>query len=110
VTGGLIRTGLCSAATFTLMEGNWSVLIRETSGGTVTLTGPGAATMPVTDITFNTSDMSAISGGSGWNLGRYLIDTPSGIADFRLGGTLHVAADQTPGVYDGTIVVEVQFD
>ena len=111
VTGGLIRTGACRGAMFVVMgRRNWRVRIRELSGGSVTLNGPAGATMQVTDLTFSRSGMHSVNGGNGWNLGRWEIDTPSGIAQFRLGGTLHVAAAQPAGVYTGTIVVQVQFN
>ncbi len=46
---------------------------------------------------------STNGGGSGWNLGRYTINTANGITEFRLGGILHVAAAQPAGVYHGTV-------
>lgn len=110
-TGGLIRTGVCRAARFSIYgRRNWRVRIRETNGGVVTLNGPAGATMTMDTLTINPVDMSPISGGNGWNLGRYQIDTDSGITEFYLGGTLHVGAAQTAGVYNGTVVIQVQFN
>jgi hypothetical protein len=110
-TGGLIRTGVCSAAGFAIYgRRNLRVRIRETSGGAVTLNGPAGATMTMNNITIGTVDMTAIGGGNGWNLGRYNIDSSNGITEFYLGGTLNVGVAQTPGVYTGTLVVQVQFN
>jgi hypothetical protein len=110
-TGGLVRTGPCVAAEFAVMERrNGRLRIRENNGGVVTLGGPGGATMTMTGITISAIDMSPVSGANGWNLGRYQIDSNSGIARFRLGGTLNVGAAQAPGAYSGTIVVETNFN
>ena len=110
-TGGLIRTGVCRAARFGIYgRRNWRVRIRETNGGVVTLNGPAGATMTMNTITIDPVDMSPTNGGNGWNLGRFLIDNDSGIAEFYLGGTLNVGVAQAPGVYTGTLVIQVQFN
>jgi hypothetical protein len=110
-TGGLVRTGVCRAARFTIYgKKNWKVRIRENNGGVVTLNGPLGATMTMNAITIGTADMTPVNGGNGWNLGRYNIDNNTGITEFWLGGTLNVGVAQTPGVYTGTVVVQVQFN
>jgi hypothetical protein len=110
-TGGLVRSGLCRAAGFSIFgRRNWRTRIRETNGGTVTLTGPGGATMTMDTITIAYSGMSPSNGANGWNLGRYNIDSGNGIANFWLGGRLNVGAAQAPGVYHGTLVVQIQFN
>jgi hypothetical protein len=111
VTGGLIRTGVCRAARFSLLaRRNNRFRIRENSGGTVVLTGPAGNTMTVTNITFAGSNITSVNGANGWNLGNYRLDANSGIGEFWLGGTLHVAARQVAGIYRGVIVIDVQLN
>ncbi len=111
VTGGLIRSGVCRAARFSVYgKKNGRFRIRQNSGGQVTLNGPLGATMSLTDITFATPDMTSVNGANGWNLGNYRLDNNSGIGDFYLGGTLNVNPAQTPGVYTGVIVIDVQMN
>ena len=112
VTGGLVRTGACQAARFTVRRRNQAqgnIMLRNTTLS-VTLNGPGSATMQVTNITMSAVGMVPTNGGNGWNLGRHNINASSGIADFWLGGTLHVGAAQAPGVYNGVIVIEANFN
>lgn len=108
----LVHTGACTAARFSVHGiRNWKVRVRDQVAGTVTLTGPGGATMTMTGFTIQTVDMSPSGGGgAGWNLGRYNIDSANGLAEFYIGGTLNVAAAQAPGVYNGTFIVEVKFN
>lgn len=109
-TGGLVRTGTCRAAEFIVREtGQGRVRIYEENGGTVTLTGPGGATMQITNFTLDVTDMTPINGAGG-SLGRFHITSSSGLASFRIGGTLHVAAAQPPGAYTGTLDMRVQFN
>lgn len=110
-TGGMVHSGLCRAARFSIRGiRQQRVRIRMTGGSTVTLTGPGGATMTLNSITILAVGMTSVTGGAGWNLGNYRIDTQSGIADFYLGGRLNVAAMQAPGVYNGTINIQIQFN
>ncbi|WP_305097866.1 DUF4402 domain-containing protein [Croceibacterium aestuarii] len=111
-SSGLVRSGVCRAARFNIYgKRNWKVRIRETNGGTVTLAAGAGNSMTMDAITLGTTGMtSANGGGSGWNLGRYNIDTANGITEFRLGGTLHVGAAQPAGVYHGTVLVQIQFN
>jgi hypothetical protein len=112
VTNGLVHTGGCRAARFAIRgKRNERVRIREVNtNGIVTLNGPGTATMTLTNLTIGTANMTVAPGGNGWNLGNYRIDAPSGLTDFYLGGTLNVKAAQTPGVYNGTILIQIQFN
>lgn len=111
VTGGLIRTGICRAARFSIMGRRANRFrIRENNGGQVTLNGPGGATMSLTNITFAASGMTSVPGANGWNLGNYRLDLNSGVGEFYLGGTLNVNARQRAGVYTGVIVIEVQLN
>ena len=111
VTGGLIRTGVCEAARFAIRgRRNNRVRIREMNGGVVTLNGPGGATMTMTNLTIGVAGMTAVNGANGWNFGNWRIDTQSGITEFHLGGRLNVGAAQTPGVYNGAVVIQIQFN
>lgn len=110
-TNGLVRSGNCQAAHFAILgRRNWRVRIRQTNNGVVTLNGPSGATMTMTNITFASADLSTRPGGNGWNLGNYNIDTVGGLANFYLGGRLNVGALQTPGVYNGTVNIQIQFN
>lgn len=110
-TGGLVRSGICKSAHFSVNgKRNKRIFIRENNGGTITLTGPGGATMTVTDLSFAASEMSGRQGAGGWDFGSWNIDAASGIADFWIGGTLNVATSQAPGTYTGTINVQIQLN
>nr|WP_166178181.1 DUF4402 domain-containing protein [Altererythrobacter segetis] len=110
-TGVLIRTGACKAAAFSIYgKKNKRVFIRENNGGQITLNGPAGATMQLTNLTVGVLGMSAKQGAAGWDFGSWRVDTPTGIAEFYVGGTLNVAAAQTPGVYNGTLLIQIQFN
>jgi hypothetical protein len=112
VTGGLVRTGACQAATFAVLwRNNRFVRIRQMNGGTITLAGPGGATMTVNALTLNVSNMNtAPGGGPPGTMGRFRITSANGMASFRIGGTLTVGAAQAPGTYSGILNVEVQLN
>jgi len=110
-TAGVIHTGTCRAARFAIMgKRNWVVRVKNQSGSAVILTGPGGATMTLNSISITPVGMTSQTGGAGWNLGTYRINTLSGIAEFYLGGRLNMTATQAPGVYNGTINVQIQFN
>lgn len=108
----LVHSGACQAASFVIRgKRNMHVRIRDLgSTGFVTLTGPGGATMTMDTELITVSGMVANGNGNGWRFGNYLINDPSGNANFWLGGTLHVAATQAPGVYNGTLTLQIQFN
>ena len=112
VTGGLVRSGVCQAARFSIRgRRNNRVRIREINlGGQVTLNGPGGATMMMNNISFATTGMTSVNGANGWNFGNWRIETQSGITEFWVGGTLNVGAAQAPGVYNGAVVIQIQFN
>lgn len=110
-TGGMIHSGMCRAARFTIMHRrNRTVFLRSTPNGPVILTGPGGATMTLNSISLTPVGMTSQNGGNGWNLGTFKINAGTDIADFYLGGRLNVGAMQAPGVYHGTINVQVQLN
>ena len=112
VSGTLIRTGNCRAAAFSIYgRHNNKVRIEDSAGSRqITLVGPGGATMLLTNMQIGVSGMSAVNGANGWDFGNWHIDTNSGITDFFIGGTLNVGAAQAAGVYNGTIVININFN
>jgi len=127
-TGGLILGGGCQPAEFAIMgRKKWLVRIQSVGGNTILLTGPGGATMTVTALTRSTIDLGICTGNgngncnngngngnsggnSAGNFGKFQINSDSGMAGFRIGGTLNVAANQPAGVYNGTLNIEVIFN
>ena len=110
-SGTTIRTGACKAAAFSIYgKKNKRVFIRENNNGQITLNGPAGATMQLTNLTVGVVGMSAKTGATGWDFGSWRVDTNTGIAEFYVGGTLNIAAAQTPGVYNGTLLIQVQFN
>jgi hypothetical protein len=111
VSGPIVRTGVCTSARFAIRgKRNNRVRIRENNGGTITLNGPGGATMFLTNLTFDSTGMTSVNGGNGWDFGNWRIDAANGITAFWVGGTLNVGSAQPPGVYNGTLVIQIQFN
>jgi hypothetical protein len=114
VSGPIVRSGPCQAATFSVVgRKNWIVRVRDMNNNLVTLNGPGGKTMTLTALTIGiNNDMTPINGGgqSAGLLGRYRIDNDTGISNFYIGGTLNIPAALNPGVYQGTVVIQVQYN
>jgi len=111
ITGGLVRTGQCTSAEFSIRgRRNNKVRIREVNGGVITLNRPGGGTMTVSNLTIGISGMTSVNGANGWNFGNWRIDTNSGITEFWVGGRLNVGAAQPAGVYTGVLLIEIQFN
>jgi len=111
-SAGLVHTGDCQSARF-VVRGKKAEHVRiEDLGGTgiVTLTGPNGATMTLDTMTIGVSGMTRNGQGAGFRFGNWRIDDASGIANFWIGGTLHVAGNQAPGVYNGTLTIDIQFN
>ena len=109
-TGGLVHSGVCTAAEFSGYNATYSFLrVRRPAGNQILLTGPGGDTMDVTDLTF-ASNSTMFELFSNTEYVRFLVVAADGLYDFYVGGTLNVAADQTPGVYNGTFEVLVNFN
>jgi hypothetical protein len=118
--GGVTSYGnACRAAVFAGMGKN-PFKARVTMSNITQLTGPGAAmTMDTFIVGSNstiafTGNTNAQGNGNGLLNGggnqRYSINGPAGIFTFNLGATLHVNANQTPGIYTGTFAVTVQYN
>jgi hypothetical protein len=109
-SAGLVHIGICQAAKF---EGEVSWLftlrVQRPNGDRITLTGPAGATMRLDNFTFG-------AGAGVWDLGpnganhRFLIVNFDGSYTFYTGGTLHVAANQAPGVYTGTFEIQLNYN
>lgn len=111
-TGPIVRVRTCQPAEFTGM-GTRRMRVRIQIPTTITLTGPGGATMLVDNVSLDTTpDLVFVGGnGNGLNNGnrRYEIGPDSGVFTFRVGGRLNVGANQTGGVYNGTFSVLAQY-
>ncbi len=109
-TGGLLQSGACRAATF---EGTARFLsrltVRRPNGDRIDLTGPLGAQMRVDNFTFGAGPGLLDGGPSGANH-RFWILNFNGAYTFYVGGTLHVGANQTPGVYTGTFDVQISYN
>jgi hypothetical protein len=92
-TPGLLCTGTVTVPSFDISGAPNANVLVSFLANTITLTGPGAATMDV-DL------VSSLSAGA--------LDG-TGDADFTVGGDLDVAAGQAPGLYTGQLDVEVLY-
>ena len=110
VTGTLVRTGPCRAAIFSGYASWLSTLrVQRMPGNQIVLTGPGGATMTVDNLTY-TSDSAMIPWGSSPTYVQYLVIAGDGMYLFRVGGRLNVGVNQQPGVYTGTITVQLNYN
>jgi hypothetical protein len=110
-SGTLIRSGACKAAGFSIYgRKNNRVFLRENNGGQITLNGPGGATMLLNNLTIAVVGMTSKVGATGWDFGSWKVITNNGIAEFYVGGTLNIPSAQPPGVYNGTLMIQVQFN
>ena len=111
-SASLVHTGGCHTAEFSILyKNNKHVFIRDgNNNGTITLTGPSGATMQVTNLTMGVTGLTGKASQGGWDFGKWQVSDTNGFAQLFLGGTLHVAAGQTPGTYNGTLTIEVQMN
>ena len=104
----LVHIGGCHSAQFGILyRNNKHVFIGDNSNGLITLTGPGGATMQVTNLTMSSSGLTGRTSNGNWDFGKWQVSDPNGFAQIFIGGTLHVAANQTPGDYSGTLTINV---
>ena len=105
-TGPIVQIGGCTRANFVGM-GNRNSLVGIRINGITQLTGSGA---PMTLSNLNivgAPDLGFFFSFAG--IGIYRINAPTGIFDFSVGGRLNVNANQSPGVYNGTFVVRIDY-
>lgn len=107
-TGGVISVGNCGFAEFG-GQGVRRMRMRITLPTTVTLTGPGGATMTADTFTLGLAPDIVQVPSPGNSPPRYEIASNSGIFTFRVGGRLNVGTNQAPGLYNGNFVVTVQY-
>lgn len=105
-SGGLIQSGNCHAATF---EGQvrflFALQITPPAGNSISLSGPGGATMVLDNFVFRPG-----SGLLGLTATRFLILNLDGSYTFYAGGTLHVGANQAPGIYNGAFQILLNYN
>lgn len=109
-TGGLVRTGTCRSAMF---EGDAYFLadlrVQRPTPDWINLVGPGGATMRLETFTFGSSFPTVYNGATGVNH-RFRVWSLFGDYRFYVGGTLRVAGNQMPGVYNGTFAIQVNYN
>ena len=110
---GIVHSGACRAAEF---SGNASFLfllrIERPAGNQITLVGPGGATMRLDTFTFGIgSGLTTFANGNGPpHQQRYRVYSFDGSFTFYVGGTLRVARNQAPGIYNGTFSITMNYD
>lgn len=108
--GTLIHSGACVPAEFA-GYGARLMLVRFQLPNSVDLTGPGT-TMVLDTLTLDGGSELSLpligGGGSPLNV-RRIIASLTGIFAVRVGGTLHVNANQAPGHYSGTFTVDAVY-
>ena len=109
---GLIQFGNCQNAVF------WG---RGASGQTVRVKMLGSTTTTITNTAGNTMtvDLYTIDASPGLTYEKgnlkgngfvqYSIADANGVFSFRIGGTLHVGANQAGGNYSGTFQVDISY-
>ena len=112
---GIVQTGACQPAEFALQKrsnGSNPVRIRAiTTTIVLTNTNGDGATMTVDNLKIGLSGLSNAPGGiPTGSMGRYKFTSPTGIATFRIAGTLHVGALQDGGLYTGQFQIEAIFE
>lgn len=110
VTGGVRHFGDCTAAVFEgFGQSGRTVRIKLSPSARIDLAGPGGATMRVSNVSMDGSP-SLFLIGSGLGFRRYRIVSADGAFEFRMGGTLNVAAGQAFGLYSATFDVEIAYE
>ncbi len=118
VTGPILEVGTCRRARFDGM-GSKNMNARISLTAISNLTGPGQ-TMVLDNVFLGNNSSISFSGnpnangqGVGLTQGngnqRYSITNNSGIFSLYIGGRLNVNANQAPGVYNGSITVNIQY-
>jgi spore coat protein U-like protein len=100
VIGGGVRIGLVSSTNLT---GPGQTMVLDT----LTVSGLNGALF-VGNGNSNGRGLGLTQGNG--NNNRFRISGVGGVFDFGVGGTLHVNANQAPGVYRGTVTVTVTYN
>lgn len=113
VTGPIIHAGICQLAKFAGRVGSRTQFKVEVQGNT-TLRGPSGQAMLLDSMTLAPGDGLSYAGAANPSLAAsgnvpLRVTTPSGMFTFFVGGTLHVNANQQPGVYVGTISIQANY-
>jgi hypothetical protein len=111
-SAGLVRSGPCKAAEFsgTAFAGA-ELRVRRPTPNSITLTGPGGATMTVTTFTLGSTAPTVYLGNPGNSPNhRFRVDAPDGSYTFYVGATLNVGANQLPGIYNGAFQIDVTYN
>jgi hypothetical protein len=109
-TGGLVRSGPCKAAPFLgIAFANADIRVQRPAGNSITLTGPGGATMTVNAFTVGSTAPTTYLGWNGANH-RLRVNAADGAYLFYVGGTLNVAANQAAGIYTGTFQIRITYN
>lgn len=112
VTGGTIHYGTCTAAVFE-GYGQSGRTVRVKVPNRIDLTGPAGATMRVNPVTISanpTLGPPLTGGATSGGFRRYRIVSVDGSIEFRIGGTLNVAANQPFGLYTATFEVDIAYE
>ena len=111
-TSILVLIGSCQAAVFDGRAASGQV-VRLAVSNSITLTGSNGGSMVLNNFTLDTDPELIWQSGNGNGTGngnrRYRPAASDGFFTFRVGGTLNVGANQTPGAYTGTFDVTARF-
>lgn len=108
---GILHAGTCRAAEFSGDVRFWFLLrITKPAGGQTTLVGPGGATMVLNNFTFGVGSGLLPWGGGPPTEQRYRVISLDGTFNLYVGGTLQVAGNQAPGIYNGTFNLVFNYD
>ena len=106
---GIVRIGNCRAARFSgSLPFLFGLEITKPTGNQVMLTGPGGATMRLRDFTFAKGLSPLLMWGGTPTEPNYFVIGGNFIV--YVGGTLDVARNQRPGVYNGTFTLTFNYN
>lgn len=112
VTGSILHFGACQPAVMAGMVGNRTTFKIEVQGNT-TLTGPGRAMLLDTMTLVPRTGLAIVGAGTPLSAASgnatLRVTTTTRIFTFGIGGTLHVNANQAPGVYVGTVSIQANY-
>jgi uncharacterized protein DUF4402 len=109
-TGSLVQTGNCKAAKFEgIVHFLFGLQVTEPIGNSILLTGPAGATMRLDNFTYGAGSGTLDLGQSG-AIHRFWILNVTGSYSFFMGGTLHVGANQAPGIYNGEFQIQLNYN